>query len=80
MLTAKLIAVSNEAYNELLKRKGSDKSFSDVILSMIKSKQKGQGDIMRFAGIFKGDKEFAKMAKKIRSDRKKFKARTFEGF
>ena len=79
MLTAKLIAVSNEAYKELIKRKSGKKSFSDVILSMVKNKQRGYGDIMRFAGKFKGDKEWAQLAKKIKSDRAKFKTRSFEG-
>ena len=74
---AKLIAVSNEAYNELLKRKGSGRSFSDVILLMIKAKQKGQGDIMRFAGILKDDKEFARFARSFKKERAKSKARTF---
>ena len=76
---SKLIAVSNEAYGELTKRKSDDKSFSDVILEIVRSRERSAHSIMRFAGIFKGDREMQRFAGRLKSERAKLKMRSFEG-
>ncbi len=62
----KLVSLSNEAYATLLKRKGKNMSFSDVVMAI----SKGKGDIMRFAGALKGV-DVSEWKRRVAVDRKK---------
>jgi predicted CopG family antitoxin len=74
---AKQIAVSDEVYNMLLKMKGQDKSFTEVIKEMLKKRD--SMNIMKFAGSGKKySKELQDMAKRIQEDRDKSSGRTFD--
>lgn len=73
---ARNIAIKDEIYNELLLRKGNNKSFSDVIEQMLQTK----GEILGFFGILsdltpneeKSMKEATEELKKMRKlDKKK---------
>lgn len=74
---SKLVALSNDAYDTLSKRKRTGESFSDVVLREIGKKEKP--DIMRFAGIFKGSSAaWEKIEKDIYSRRRNAKMRDFK--
>ena len=63
---ARTIMVSNKVYGELKKAKGKNKSFSEVIteaLSASKAKNATMGDLLKFAGALKGDKEYDEIMK-----------------
>ncbi len=62
----KLVSLSNEAYQTLLKRKSKKMSFSDAIMLL----SKGKGDIMKFAGVLK-DVDVSEWKRQIARDRKK---------
>jgi len=73
---ARNIAIKDEIYNELLLRKGNNRSFSDVIEQMLQTK----GEILGFFGILsdltpkeeKSMKEAVEELKKMRKlDKKK---------
>ena len=70
----KLISVSKKAYEILIKRKGKDASFSDVIISLYND-SKGKG-IEEFAGALKyKSKELKTIERKISISRKKVTSR-----
>lgn len=73
---SKLVALSNEAYETLSKRKRIGESFSDVVLREIGEKEKP--DIMLFAGVLKDNKEWEKIKKRIYSERRSEKMRDFQ--
>lgn len=70
----KVISLSNEAY-EKLKSIKNEKSFSEVVVELVECKKKNKKNIMKFAGIFKKDKEWEKIMKDTENDRKNFKLR-----
>ena len=70
----KVISLSNDAY-EKLKSIKNEKSFSEVVVELIECKKKNKKNIMKFAGIFKNDKEWEKIMKDTENDRKNFKLR-----
>lgn len=73
---AKTIMVSNNAYDELKKLKGEDKSFSDVIVDLvIKNKAKLGADLWKHFGVFKGDKEYEKVIKDLKKGWAKWQER-----
>ncbi len=66
---ARTIMVSNKVYADLKKAKGNDKSFSEVIAEAIEKsaeKEKTFGNLMKFAGMFKGDTEYDEAFKWLR--------------
>ncbi len=65
---SKLVSLSDKAYRNLLKMKKTSESFSDVVLKLTDKKKKS---IMRFAGIWKDDKELDKIFADILKDRHK---------
>ena len=65
---SKLVSLSEKAYKTLLKMKKSDESFSDVVLKLTDKKKKS---IMRFAGMWKDDKEMDEIFGKILKERHK---------
>ncbi|MGI0134901.1 MAG: antitoxin VapB family protein [Candidatus Micrarchaeaceae archaeon] len=73
---ARQISVSDEVYRMLYKVKGR-RSFSEVIKDAFSSRSKGN-DIMRFAGIFNGDKEWEAIKKQIAKDRESNYGREFK--
>ena len=70
----KVISLSNDAY-EKLKSIKNEKSFSEVVVELIECKKKNKKNIMKFAGIFKDDKEWGKIMEDTENDRKNFKLR-----
>jgi len=70
----KVISLSNDAY-EKLKSIKNEKSFSEVVVELIECKKKNKKNIIKFAGMFKGDKEWEKIMKDTENDRKNFKLR-----
>ncbi len=72
---SKLISVSDEVYMTLSKYKGTNKSFSVVIKEFIENKGRDKGDIMRFAGILKHDKDLEQFKSRIQKDRRATTAR-----
>ncbi len=72
---AKTLMVSNEAYEELKKLK-EDKSFSEVIIHLIKErKQKTGYDLKKHFGVLKGDKEYDILKKEIKAGWRKWQRR-----
>jgi predicted CopG family antitoxin len=69
----KVISLSDEAYGTLRGMKGSDHSFSDVVLRLSRRK----GDLMSLFGCAKEDKEFIKGLKKSSAERKKQSLRVY---
>ncbi len=49
-MTSKMISIKEKIYRDLIKLKGSDESFSDVIERLIKDRKR---DPLRHYGIFK---------------------------
>ncbi|HVC58701.1 MAG TPA: antitoxin VapB family protein [Candidatus Acidoferrales bacterium] len=74
---ARQISVSDEVYELLTKRKGG-RSYSAVIKDMANQIESPKGDIMRFAGALKGDKQLAKIQKLIAEDRRRNVGRKFK--
>ena len=72
----KVISLSNEAYARLKAIKNGNKSFSDIIIEIVPPVKKKS--LMDFAGIWKDDKEWDKINKKIYEDRKKFKLKEYK--
>ena len=71
---SKLVALSNDAYELLSKRKRTGESFSEVVMREIGKKEKP--DIMRFAGILKENSgAWENIKKEIYSSREKAKMR-----
>lgn len=66
---AKLVSLSEKAYNTLLGMKKGNESFSDVVLRTTDKKKKKS--ILRFAGIWKNDREIEKIFNKILKERHK---------
>ena len=66
-MASKNLAIKEEVYKKLLEAKKGDESFSDVIDRLLS----GKSDLMSFAGIFAGDKDFELAMKDIREVRKK---------
>jgi len=66
---SRLVSLSDKAYNELLGMKKGKESFSDVVLKLTERKEKKS--ILRFAGMWKDDKEMDKIFKKILKERHK---------
>ncbi|ASI13757.1 VapB antitoxin [Candidatus Mancarchaeum acidiphilum] len=60
---AKQIMVSNEVYRLLSKNK-KNKSFSDVIKMLLKSKEQKRPKASSLAGLLKNDKKLLKLKKK----------------
>lgn len=63
---AKTIMIADKVYADLKRVKGTDKSFSEVIaeaLEKAKPKEKTIGSLLKFAGIFEGDKEYDEIMK-----------------
>lgn len=72
---AKTIMVSNIAYEELKKIKDENKSFSDVIVDLVrKHKTKTGADLWKHFGVFKGDKEY-EMTKDVKKGWAKWQKR-----
>jgi predicted CopG family antitoxin len=68
---SKLVSLSNEAYSTLLKMKGNDLSFSDVIMGLI-SGAGPRRDFLKFAGSLKSEsRELEKLKKEIMEDRER---------
>jgi predicted CopG family antitoxin len=65
-MATKRLAVRAEVYRKLLESKRGGESFSDVIERLLE----GKSDLMSFAGILAGDKEFAQVEKDMREVRK----------
>ncbi|MFA5855829.1 MAG: antitoxin VapB family protein [Candidatus Pacearchaeota archaeon] len=70
----KVISLSNDAY-EKLKAIKNGKSFSEVVVELVESKNKNKKDRKKFAGIFKDDDEWEKIMEDIDMDRNNFKLR-----
>lgn len=70
----KVISLSNDAY-EKLKALKNGRSFSEVVVELAESKKKDKKKILKFAGIFKDDKEWIKIMDETEKDRKNFKLR-----
>ncbi|MFW5902670.1 MAG: antitoxin VapB family protein [archaeon] len=71
----KTISLSDEAYEELKKRKG-DKSFSKTIIGIIKGSKKS---LLNFAGKWEGKKEETdKIIKEIMEERHEAETRDLE--
>ncbi len=66
-MASKNLAVREEVYRKLLEAKKENESFSDVIERLIEGKQ----DLMAFAGILSGDKDFDRITEDIQRVRKK---------
>lgn len=66
-MTSKNLAIKEEVYRKLLEAKKGDESFSEVIERLLE----GKSDLMVFAGVFAGDKEFDLVASDIREVRKR---------
>ncbi len=66
---SKLVSLSEKAYKTLSRMKRGRESFSDVVLKLAERKRKKS--IMRFAGIWKDDKEIDKIFKNILKERHK---------
>ena len=63
---AKTISISDDVYNELKKIKGKAKSFSRVIIEILKKPQENRktvGNLLKVAGGLKGDKEYDEVLK-----------------
>jgi len=75
---SKLISVTNDVYAMLYRIKGSQKSFSDVIMQLV-TKQSGKGDIMKYAGALKGDAGLEAMRSELKRRRSTAKGRIFRG-
>ena len=60
-MTSKKLIVKEEVYDKLLEAKKGHESFSEVIERLIEEKR----DLMSFAGIFSGDREFDRATKDI---------------
>ena len=73
----KVISLSDEAYKKLKALKG-DGSFSEIVVNIVEEREAKKKDVMEFAGIWKNDKEWDGIKKKIYEDRKKFKLRTYK--
>ncbi|MDO8428686.1 MAG: antitoxin VapB family protein [Candidatus Diapherotrites archaeon] len=74
---AKLIAVSEPAYQELKNLKKENESFSKVILRL--TTQEKQKPLTYFSGLWKNEKEFiGQLEKMVTEDRKKTKLRSVE--
>lgn len=75
----KVISLSNDAYARLKILKGTDKSFSDVVIEFTDEMKAKKKNIEDFFGIWKDNKEEVKKMKKlIEEDRKKFKLKEVE--
>ena len=73
---AKTIMVSNTAYEELKKLKDEDKSFSDVIIELVSSKEQKTGhDLKKHFGALKGDKEYDMIKKELKAGWRKWTKR-----
>jgi predicted CopG family antitoxin len=70
-MASKNLTVKEEVYNKLLEAKKGNESFSDVIERLLV----GKNDLMSFAGIFSGDKEFDQIMNDIQEVRKRTIAR-----
>lgn len=68
---ARLVSLSDKAYSTLLKMKNGKESFSDVVLKLTEGKKRKS--ILRFAGIWKDDKDIDKIFKKVLQERHKAK-------
>jgi predicted CopG family antitoxin len=66
-MTSKNIAIREEIYRKLLEGKKGDESFSDTIARLLE----GKSELMSFAGLMSGDKEFERAMKDIIEVRKK---------
>lgn len=74
---SKLVALSNEAYNLLARRKRGKESFSKVIVREMGKKEKP--DIMQFAGMFrKNGIRWDKTEKRLYKERHASKMRDFK--
>ena len=72
---AKQIAISDEVYNTLVEMKGKDKSFSQVIMSLVGWRAKNRA-IMKFAGVGKNDaKRLDELKRFIAENRKNSRPR-----
>lgn len=69
----KVVSLSNDAYEKLKKIKNG-KSFSETIIDLVECRNKKK-DFMKYAGIFKDDKEWERNMEDILKDRKNFKLR-----
>ena len=70
---AKTLMVSNSAYEELKKLKEGNKSFSEVIMELV-SRNSGS-NIWKHFGVLKGDTEYAKIKKELKSGWRKWQKR-----
>ena len=61
---ARTIMIADRVYADLKEAKGNDKSFSEVIAEALAAKpKKTMGGLLKYAGIFKGDKEYDEVMK-----------------
>ncbi len=71
---SKIVALSKEAYDTLLRRKKGNESFSDVVIRDLGKKTKP--DIMQFAGILKDSKaEWKEVERQLAKERHSAKLR-----
>jgi predicted CopG family antitoxin len=71
-MASKNLAVKEDVYRKLLDAKTGDESFSDVIERLLE----GRSDVMAFAGILSGDRDFEKVTGDIQKVRKTTVLRT----
>ncbi len=70
----KVISLSEAAYKELKSNKGTNESFSDVVMKL--SKNKTKRPLMDFFGVFKENAdEWNEIKKNLEEDRRKFTLR-----
>ena len=67
----KTVALSDEAYDLLAQTKSDDESFTQVVMRLASPKKRS---ILEFAGIWKDDKETARIYKHVLLQRHRYKA------
>jgi len=66
-MASKNLAIKEEVYDKLIEAKKDNESFSDVIERLLE----GKSELLSYAGVFSGDKEFDEVLKDIKEVRKK---------
>lgn len=66
---SKLVSLSDRAYGILRKMKKGNESFSDVVVKMADNTRKKS--ILRYAGLWKDDKETDKVFRRVLKERHK---------
>ena len=66
-MTSKNLSVKDGVYRKLLEAKRGSESFSDVLGRLLE----GEHDLMAFAGVLSGDKEFERVKDDIKEVRRR---------